>query len=73
MSSSVAFFNFGLFAFLAIFVSLGLLILNIATSVWAYRDCLRRGKSREYAVIVLFGTLIFPIMGLIVYLLIRND
>jgi hypothetical protein len=48
-------------------------ILNIVTSVWAYRDSLRRGNSKEYAIIVLIGTLFFPILGLIVYLIIRND
>ena len=50
-----------------------LLILNIATSVWAYRDALRRGRSHEYALVVLIATLFFPILGLIVYLIIRND
>nr|WP_081590254.1 PLDc N-terminal domain-containing protein [Brevibacillus massiliensis] len=46
---------------------------NIVTSIWAYRDALRNGRSKEYALIVLFGTLIFPVMGLIVYLVIRRD
>jgi hypothetical protein len=54
-------------------IGLGLLILNIITSIWAYRDALRKGKSNEYAIIVLIGTLIFPILGLIVYVIIRND
>jgi pilus assembly protein TadC len=48
-------------------------ILNIVTSVWAYRDSRRRGNSKEYAIVVLIGTLFFPILGLIVYLIIRND
>ncbi|WP_371263561.1 PLDc N-terminal domain-containing protein [Paenibacillus sp. 1_12] len=48
-------------------------LLHIVLSIWAYKDCLRRGKSQEYAVIVLFGMLFFPVMGLIVYLVIRND
>lgn len=48
-------------------------IFNIATSIWAYRDARRKGNSKEYAIIVLIGTLIFPILGLIVYLIIRND
>jgi len=56
-----------------IIVILFLFILNIVTSIWAYRDCLQRGKSQEYAIIVLFGTLFFPVMGMIVYLIIRND
>ncbi|WP_188205634.1 PLDc N-terminal domain-containing protein [Alkalibacillus aidingensis] len=57
------FLIFGLFIF----------ILNIMTSVWAYRDSIEKGKSKEYAIIVLIGTLFFPVMGLIVYLIIRND
>lgn len=65
-------FGFGLF-FIFIIISLGLLILNIATSIWAYRDSLNRGNSKEYAIIVLIATLFFPILGLIVYLIIRND
>jgi hypothetical protein len=50
-----------------------LFLLHIVICIWSYRDCLRRGKSQEYAVIVLFGLLFFPIIGLIVYLVIRND
>lgn len=54
-------------------IAIALFVLNIVTSVWAYRDAIRRGRSKEYAIIVLVATLIFPIMGLIVYLIIRND
>lgn len=62
-------------AFFIFFMLFGLLllVLNIVTSIWAYRDALRKGNSKEYAVIVLIGTLIFPVVGLIVYLVIRND
>ncbi|CAG7619066.1 PLDc N-terminal domain-containing protein [Paenibacillus allorhizosphaerae] len=50
-----------------------LFALNIITSVWAYNDCLSKGRSREFALLVLILTLIFPVMGLIVYLIIRNQ
>ncbi len=50
-----------------------LFFLNIITSIWAYRDSIEKGNSKEYAIIVLIGTLFFPILGLIVYLIIRND
>ncbi|GAA0494351.1 hypothetical protein GCM10008986_21160 [Salinibacillus aidingensis] len=50
-----------------------LLVLNVITSIWAYRDSVRKGNSKEYAIVVLIGTLFFPIIGLIVYLIIRND
>jgi hypothetical protein len=55
------------------FISFGLFILNIVTSIWAYRDALQKGKGKEFALIVLIGTIIFPVIGLIVYLIIRND
>ncbi|WP_106589324.1 PLDc N-terminal domain-containing protein [Salsuginibacillus halophilus] len=48
-------------------------ILNLLTSIWAYRDAIRRGNSKEYAIGMLLLTLFFPIIGLIIYLLIRND
>ncbi|WP_246125641.1 hypothetical protein [Alkalicoccus halolimnae] len=56
-----------------LFVGLFILLLNILTSIWSYRDSLRKGNSKEFAIIVLIGTLFFPIIGLIVYLIIRND
>ncbi|KGX83638.1 MULTISPECIES: PLDc N-terminal domain-containing protein [Pontibacillus] len=56
-----------------IFVGLVIFLLNIITSIWAYRDSQRKGKSKEYALVVLIGTLFFPIIGLIIYLIIRND
>lgn len=65
-------FGFGFF-FLFILFGLGILILNIATSIWAYRDSIRRGNSKEYAIIVLLATIFFPVIGLIVYIIIRND
>lgn len=62
-----------IFFFVFIFLGIGLFLLNIITSIWAYRDSLRRGNSKEYAIIVLIGTMFFPILGLIIYLIIRND
>ena len=56
-----------------IFGALFIFLLNIFTSIWAYRDSIQKGYSKEYALIVLIGTLFFPIIGLIVYLIIRND
>ncbi|WP_025028054.1 PLDc N-terminal domain-containing protein [Caldalkalibacillus mannanilyticus] len=61
------------FIIVFLFFGLGLLLLNIITSIWAYRDSLRKGHSKEYAIIVLIGTLVFPVIGLIVYFIIRND
>ncbi|MCA1012602.1 PLDc N-terminal domain-containing protein [Halobacillus halophilus] len=65
-------FNFALlFAFLLF--GLLLLILNIVTSIWSYRDSRRKGRSPEFAIMVLLGTLFFPVIGLVIYLVIRND
>ncbi|RPF52287.1 PLDc N-terminal domain-containing protein [Aquisalibacillus elongatus] len=59
--------------FMVFFFIFILFILNIFTSIWAYRDSIQKGNSKEYAIIVLIGTLFFPLLGLIVYLIIRND
>ncbi|RXT06596.1 PLDc N-terminal domain-containing protein [Ammoniphilus sp. CFH 90114] len=56
-----------------LFIMAAFFIFNIVTSIWAYRDSLRKGNSKEYSVIVLIGTLFFPIIGLIIYFIIRND
>ncbi|MED4750423.1 PLDc N-terminal domain-containing protein [Brevibacillus choshinensis] len=48
-------------------------ILNILISIWAYRDARRRGNSKEFALIVLVALLLFPIIGLVIYLVIRKD
>ena len=59
--------TFGLLFAIASFV------IHIAICVWAFRDCRRRGKSSEFALLVLVALFFFPILGLIVYLLIRNE
>ncbi len=63
-------FVFIIFILLVVF---GGLILNVITSIWAYKDALKMGNSKEYALIVLVGTLFFPIIGIIVYLIIRKN
>ncbi|MGP4075036.1 PLDc N-terminal domain-containing protein [Halobacillus sp. K22] len=65
-------FNLTLLFVFALF-GLLLLVLNIITSIWAYRDSRRKGRSPEFAILILLGTLFFPLIGLIVYLVIRND
>ncbi|GGD29745.1 hypothetical protein GCM10011389_41640 [Pontibacillus salipaludis] len=63
----------GLFVGIMAFIAIALFVINIVTSIWAYRDAQRKGKSKEYAIIVLILTIIFPFIGLIVYFFIRND
>lgn len=62
----------GLIAFFFL-VSVVFFVIHIAVCVWGYRDCRNKGRSQEFALLVLLGLLFFPIMGLIVYLIIRND
>ena len=64
--------SIAIFSFVIIFILL-ILVFNVFTSIWAYRDALRKGNSKEYSVIILLATLIFPVIGLIIYLIIRND
>ncbi|MCP3026297.1 PLDc N-terminal domain-containing protein [Halobacillus sp. A5] len=65
--------DFGIFFMLFILFGLALFIFNVVTSVWAYRDSKRKGNSQTFTLVVLIGTLFFPVAGLIVYLIIRND
>jgi heme/copper-type cytochrome/quinol oxidase subunit 2 len=65
--------GFGMMMMFFLVIAIALLVINIITSVWAYRDAKSKGKSNEYALLVLIATLIFPILGLIVYLIIRHD
>ncbi|ERN52016.1 hypothetical protein BTR22_04895 [Alkalihalophilus pseudofirmus] len=60
---------FMLTVFLLIF---GGFILNVITSIWCYRDSMRKGNSKEYSLLVLVATLFFPVVGFIIYLFIRN-
>lgn len=60
---------FMLTVFLLIF---GGFILNVITSIWCYRDSMRKGNSKEYSLLILVATLFFPVVGFIIYLFIRN-
>ncbi|MCE7792249.1 DUF4281 domain-containing protein [Salipaludibacillus sp. CUR1] len=63
----------GGFLMLILLFGLGVFLLNIFTSIWAYRDSLRKGNSKEFSIVVLIGTLFFPVIGLLIYLIIRHD
>ncbi|MFF2890394.1 PLDc N-terminal domain-containing protein [Paenibacillus sp. NPDC057967] len=65
--------GFGLLGLLMLLIMFMLFLLNIASSVWAYRDARRLGKNNEYALLVLVGTIVFPVVGFIIYLVIRKD
>nr|WP_231929109.1 PLDc N-terminal domain-containing protein [Brevibacillus sp. SKDU10] len=55
------------------FIALLPIFLNIFISIWAYRDSRSRGNSKEFSLIVLIALLAFPIIGLLIYLVIRRD
>jgi hypothetical protein len=59
--------------FIILFLSLAFLVFNIVSSIWAYRDAKQKGYSSEFAAVILIATLFFPIIGLVIYLVIRND
>ncbi|MGN7456184.1 PLDc N-terminal domain-containing protein [Paenibacillus pasadenensis] len=63
----------GIIGVLFLLIALGLFVLHIALCVWAYRDARDRGYSSEFALLVLLALLFFPVVGLIVYLIIRED
>lgn len=56
----------------ASFLVLMLFFLHIVICVWGYSDALKNGKSNGFALGILFLLLFFPIIGLIIYLLIRK-
>lgn len=64
---------FSLFGIIYPFIALFLFILHIVSCIWAYRDALSKGRSQEFAIIVLLAILFFPILGIIIYVVIRND
>ncbi|MCM3716434.1 PLDc N-terminal domain-containing protein [Alkalihalobacillus oceani] len=51
---------------------LGGFLLNLFTSIWCYRDSLNQGNSKEYSLLILVATLFFPVLGFIIYLIIRR-
>nr|WP_233168097.1 hypothetical protein [Paenibacillus roseus] len=60
----------GIFSILFMLFSL---IFHIALCVWTYRDATRNGRSFEFALLAVVAVLFFPIVGFIVYLLIRSN
>lgn len=57
---------FGLLFVLIVFM------LHIASCVFVYRDCIKKRRSPEFALLAVLAVLFFPVMGLVVYLIIRN-
>jgi len=55
-----------------ILIGILIFILHILICIWGYRDARRLGRSPEFALLVVLGLLFFPVVGLIVYLLIRR-
>lgn len=47
-------------------------ILPILLCVWGYKDAKKNGKSNTYALGILILILVFPIIGWLIYLLIRK-
>ncbi|MCT1402302.1 PLDc N-terminal domain-containing protein [Paenibacillus sp. p3-SID867] len=68
----MSFVGFGIIGILTLLLGLFFFLLHIAVCVWGYKDARRKGRSPEFAILVVLGLLFFPVVGLIIYLLIRN-
>ncbi|WP_306220523.1 hypothetical protein [Cohnella sp. WQ 127256] len=65
--------SFGLILIFFVIIAIVLFVVHIAICVWAYRDASRKGYSTEFALLILVALLFFPVIGLIIYLIIRNE
>ncbi|MCM3746960.1 hypothetical protein M3223_06280 [Paenibacillus pasadenensis] len=63
----------GIIGLFFLLISLLFFAVHIAICVWGYRDAKSRGCSNELGLLVMIALLFFPVIGLIVYLLIRNE
>ncbi|MCV4234168.1 PLDc N-terminal domain-containing protein [Virgibacillus sp. LDC1] len=68
----MSFVGVGVIGILTLLLGLFFFLLHIAVCVWGYNDARRKGRSPEFAILVVLGLLFFPVVGLIIYLLIRN-
>ncbi|WNQ13551.1 hypothetical protein MJA45_11210 [Paenibacillus aurantius] len=59
--------------FIALLFSAVFFVIHVALCVWAYRDSRRRGRTQEFGLLAAVGLFFFPVLGLVVYLIIRND
>ncbi|AYB46551.1 hypothetical protein V4V36_31335 [Paenibacillus lautus] len=69
----MSFVGVGIFGIVTLLMVLFFFLLHIAVCVWGYNDARRKGRSPEFAILVVLGLLFFPVVGLIIYLLIRNN
>lgn len=69
----MSFVGVGIIGIATLLLGLFFFLLHIAVCVWGYNDARRKGRSPEFAILVVLGLLFFPVVGLIIYLLIRNN
>lgn len=50
-----------------------LLVLPIMLAIWGYKDAIKKGKSSGFSLGIALMILFLPIIGIIIYLFIRND
>jgi len=65
--------GFGFMVLLMLGVMLVLFVIHIITIVWTYRDAIRQGRDPLYALVFAGIIFFFPILGFIVYLLVRKS
>ncbi|MBD3917291.1 hypothetical protein H8B09_00875 [Paenibacillus sp. PR3] len=71
-ASAVSGIGIGIVLFFVL-ISLLFFVFHIISIVWAYRDAIRKGNEPLFALGVAALIFFFPIIGLIVYLLIRSS
>jgi heme/copper-type cytochrome/quinol oxidase subunit 2 len=62
--------GFAGFGMLICFIPLAIIIIAIAISIWVYRDAEKRGESGALWLII---NILAPIIGLIIWLIVRPD
>jgi hypothetical protein len=66
-------FGLGVLAFGSFLGWLALFVLHVVACVWVYQDALRKGHSFGYILIAVLAVIFFPILGFLIYLLIRGS
>ncbi|WP_164779520.1 PLDc N-terminal domain-containing protein [Paenibacillus kobensis] len=65
--------GFGFMVLLFLFIGIALFVIHLITIVWTYRDAVRQGHDPLYALVFAGIIFFFPILGFIVYLLVRKS
>jgi hypothetical protein len=62
-----------IFAPFVFLFGIAIFAVHILIVVWGYKDARKKGRSDVYALGIALMLVFFPVLGIIVYLLIRNN